>query len=129
MAFSDGRTVGEQIISGVLITLKALLICVFAGVLLEGLDLLLFPGRTNPESLSGRHPFVLGIILLATVTVILISTSNRWVTALPGFLAYCAAPAFGDTSCLGTHMVGAPQYQAHKSPSLWSFSSLTRSSR
>jgi hypothetical protein len=90
MRLSDGRPVGEQIISGIVITLKALLIWAFGGVLLKGLDLLIFPGRANPESLSGRHPFVLGTILLAIITVILISTIDRWVTALPGFLAYCA---------------------------------------
>ena len=90
MEFSDGRTVGEQIISGVLITLKALLIWAFGGVLLRGLDLILFPGRANPESLSGRHPFVLGTIMLTIVTVILIFTINRWITALPGSLGYCA---------------------------------------
>lgn len=105
MEFSDGRTVGEQIISGVLITLKGLLICAFAGVLLNGLDLVLFPGRANSESLSGRHPFVLGIILLTTVTVILISTINRWIAALPGFLGYCAF-AFIRGSILFGHTLG-----------------------
>jgi hypothetical protein len=105
MEFSDGRTVGEQIISGVMITLKALLICAFAGVLLKGLDLLLFPGRANPESLSGRHPFVLGIILLTTVTLILISTINRWIVVLPGFLGFCAV-AFIRGSILFGHRLG-----------------------
>lgn len=90
MRLSDGRTVEQQIISGLVISGKALVVIATAGVLLKGLDLLIFPGRANPESLSGRHPFVLGTILLAIITMILISTTNRWVTALPGFLAYCA---------------------------------------
>jgi hypothetical protein len=90
MAFSDGRTVGEQIISGIVITLKFLIGYAVIGVMLFGLDLFILPGRANPESLSGRHPFVLGTILLTTVTVILISTINRWITALPGFLGFCA---------------------------------------
>ena len=75
-------------------------------MLLQGLDLLLFPGGANPVSLSGRHPFVLGIILLTTVTVILISTINRWITALPGFLAFALSPAFGDSILLGHRLGG-----------------------
>jgi hypothetical protein len=106
MTFSDGRPVGEQIISGIVITLKALLICAFAGMLLQGLDLLLFPGRANPVSLSGRHPFVLGIILLTTVTVILISTINRWVTALPGFLGFCAFAIIRGSILFGHRLGG-----------------------
>lgn len=90
MAFSDGRTVGEQIISGFVISGKVLVVIATAGVLLGGINLLFFPHAGNPEYFAGRHPFVLGTILLAIITVILISTSNRWVTALPGFLAYCA---------------------------------------
>lgn len=105
MEFSDGRTVGEQVISGVLITLKALLIWAFAGVLLGGLSLVLFPGRVNPETLSGRHPFVLGIILLTIVTVILISTINRWIIALPGFLGYCAFACIRGSILFG-HTLG-----------------------
>ena len=106
MEFSDGRTVGEQIISGVLITLKALLIWAFGGVLLGGLSLLLFPGRANPESLSGRHPFVLGTILLTIATVILISTINRWIIALPGVLGYCAFALIRGSILFG-HRLGA----------------------
>jgi len=105
MEFSDGRTVGEQVISGVLITLKALLIWAFGGVLLGGLHLLLFPGRANPESFSGRHPFVLGTILLTIVTVILISTINHWIIALPGFLGYCALAIIRGSILFG-HTVG-----------------------
>jgi hypothetical protein len=56
MQFSDGRTVGEQIISGVLITLKFLIGFAVTGVMVYGLNLLFFPVRPNPESLSGRHP-------------------------------------------------------------------------
>jgi hypothetical protein len=88
MAFSDGRTVGEQIISGVLITLKFLIGSVVFGVMLYGLHQFLFPQSKSPEHLAGRHPYALGATLLIIVTVILASTVTQWVRALPGLFSY-----------------------------------------
>jgi hypothetical protein len=90
MEFSDGRTVGEQIISGVLITLKLLIGFAVTGTMVYGLNLLFYPVRPNPGSLSGRHPYALGAFLLTIVTVILNATIKRWVKILPGILGYCA---------------------------------------
>lgn len=89
MKFFDDRPVAEQIGSGVLITLKFLIGYAVIGVMFYGLDLFWFPQRRSPEHLAGRHPFVLGTILLAIVAVILNYTIQRWVTVLPGILAYC----------------------------------------
>jgi hypothetical protein len=90
MQFSDGRPVGEQIISGVRITLKFLIGLAVTGTMVYGLNLLFFPVRPNPASLSGRHPYALGAFLLTIVTMILHATIQRWVKILPGILGYCA---------------------------------------
>ena len=88
MEFSDGRPVGEQIISGVLITLKFLIGFAVTCVMLFGLHLLFFPESGNHDRFAGRHPYALGAILLVVVTVILVSTVTRWVRALPGLFSY-----------------------------------------
>jgi len=103
MEFSDGRTVGEQITSGVLITLKFLIGLAVIGTMVYALNLLFFPAQPNPESLSGRHPYALGAFLLTIVTVILNATVKRWVKFLVGMLGYTAlralvAAALGYTS-------------------------------
>ena len=95
MEFSDGRPVGEQIISGVLITLKFLIGFAVVGVMLYGLRLFFFPEHFDSARLSGRHPYALGAFLLTIVTVILNATIQRWVTILPGILGYCAFRALG----------------------------------
>ena len=90
MEFSDGRPVGEQIGSGVVITLKLLIGFAVTCLMLFGLHLLFFPESGNPNRFAGRHPSALGAILLTIATVILNATIQRWVTILPGILAYCA---------------------------------------
>src|SRR5437879_3439372 len=88
MRLSDGRPIGEQIGSGVVITLKFLIGYAVTCVMLFALHLLFFAESENPERFAGRHPYALGATLLVFVTVILVSTATRWVRALPGFFSY-----------------------------------------
>lgn len=84
----DNRGMKDQVISGLWLAAKTLLV-IFTGYALVGGVVLLRRPDPDPRSILARHSLV-PWICLAIATGILIPTTYRWVTILPGILGYGA---------------------------------------
>src|SRR6476661_7870724 len=85
--FTDNKPVKDQVTSGLLITAKTLLAIFTVGALAGGLAILRTHEAIRPDSFVGRYPFTPWACTIVA-TLILIFTTDRWVTILPGILGY-----------------------------------------
>jgi hypothetical protein len=90
----DDRTVKEQVINGVSITLKFLAAFATAGMFWAGLTAIVFPQRMSLDSFLlrpitiGPHSFIIAWPCLIVATGIMIASIDLWVRILPGVLGY-----------------------------------------
>jgi len=85
------RSVKEQVLSGLSITVKALAAFATIATFWAAIIAVTSPERVRPESFLlrrwalGTHSFIVAWICLAVATAILVLTMDRWVKILPGF--------------------------------------------
>jgi hypothetical protein len=84
----DQPSVSAQIVNGVYRTGKFLLVFFTAGFLIIGIVSLLHPEQEIRVVSASSHPLAVGAVFLLAGLAVLLPTLTRWVTILPGILAY-----------------------------------------